>query len=310
MKSGSRIIQLLKAMLVFSALAIFAASCIKQAERLRPAVTSSEMPDPVPDRVSSNTFKDFSHKVPEHLQFECNICHQREPGGIKSQFGGHESCIGCHMNEWIAEEQMICSICHTDLNSKDPPVKTFPVKFREGFNTKFDHGDHDSGAGRPTQGCAACHDHSGRGMTIQSGFETHATCYVCHKPENKNIPKEKNDSCSVCHKFADYIRTLPSQYSPKIIFSHRDHTANSCNDCHRVQPRNPQGLQVTKIATKQHRALPGDNCLQCHRPGGGAFSGNNSAPKTSCARCHKDMVFELPPGSYSDTAEEAPATGN
>lgn len=309
MKSGSSAKQLLKAMLVFGALAVFAASCINQAERARVAVTSSDTPDPVPARVSTKTFKDFSHKIPEHLEFECNTCHEREPRGIKSELGGHESCIGCHMNEWIDEQQTICFICHADLNSKDPAVKAFPVKFQEGFNTVFDHADHDSGAGRPPEGCAACHKPSGRGRTIQSGFETHATCYDCHKPENKNMPEGKNDSCSVCHKFADYIRTLPSQYSPKIIFSHQDHNGNSCNECHRVQS-GPQGRQVTKIATLEHNTSPGNNCLQCHRPGGGAFSGNNSADRTSCSRCHTGMVITLPAGSYADTADEAPAVGN
>ena len=133
MKYGAGTAQMLKAFLVFCAFLVFAAGCIKQAERLKPTITSSEMPDAVPARVSSKTFTEFSHKIPEHLQFACNTCHSREPRGIKSQLGGHESCIGCHMNEWIAEEQTICSTCHTDLNSKDPPVKAFPVKFKEGF---------------------------------------------------------------------------------------------------------------------------------------------------------------------------------
>lgn len=307
MKYGARSGQLLKALIVFCALAVFAAGCIKQAERLQPTITSSEMPDPVPARVSSKTFTEFSHKVPEHLQFECNTCHSREPGGIKSQLGGHESCIGCHMNEWIAEEQAICSTCHTDLNSKDPPVKAFPVKFKEGFNTVFKHEDHDNGVGEPKEGCAACHKPSGRGQTIQSGFETHATCYVCHKPENKEIPEDKNDSCNVCHKISPYIRTLPSQYSPKIIFSHQDHTRQSCNECHRVQPGKPQGSQVTHIATLQHvTTTPGNNCLQCHN-GRPIFTGNNPA-NLNCNKCHKDMVIKLPEGTYSDTAAEAPAT--
>ncbi|MFN0280287.1 MAG: cytochrome c3 family protein [Pyrinomonadaceae bacterium] len=307
MKNGTRSNQLLKALLVLGALALFAASCIKQAERLQPSVTSTDTPDPVPARVTSTTFKDFSHKIPEHLEFECNTCHRREERGIKSQLGGHESCIGCHMNEWIDEEQLICAICHTDLNSKDPPVKAFPVKFKEGFNTVFDHADHDNGAGRPSEGCATCHEPSGRGKTIPSGFETHATCYVCHKPENTNMPEGKNDSCNVCHKIAPYIRTLPSQYSPKIIFSHRDHTRDSCNECHRINPGAPQGQQVSSIDYLEHRTNPrGFNCLQCHN-GTRAFTGNNPANLASCSRCHTEMLVTLPSGTYSDTAAEAPA---
>ena len=273
---------------------------MKQSPRIQVPFTSADTPERVPARVSSATFKEFSHKVPEHLQFECNTCHQREPKGTKSQFGGHESCIGCHMNEWIAEEQAICITCHSDLGTKDPPVKAFPVRFNEGFNTIFDHADHDSGAGKPAEGCAACHEPSGRGRTIPAGFETHATCYACHKAENKN------DSCSVCHKFADYVRTLPSQYSPKIIFSHKDHARESCNECHKVKPDGLQGQQVSSIATLEHRANPEFNCLECHN-GRRAFSGNNPA-NFNCVRCHTDMVVTLPNGTYSDTAAEAPAT--
>ena len=228
MKNGMRSKQLLRALLVLGAMALFIPSCTKQSLRLQPVITSSDTPDPVPARISNKTFAAFSHKIPEHTQFACNTCHSRESKGVNSRLGGHESCIGCHMNEWIAEEQAICSICHTDLNSKDPPVKAFPVKFIEGFNTVFDHGDHDTGAGKPAEGCSACHEPSGRGRTIPSGFETHSTCYTCHNAENKN------DSCSLCHKPAEYIRTLPSQYGPKVIFSHRDHTRDSCNECHRV----------------------------------------------------------------------------
>ncbi len=299
MKSGTRSKQLLRALLVFGTIALFIPACIKQAQRLQPAITSADTPDPVPARFSTKTFAAFSHKIPEHMQFACNTCHSRELNGVNSQLGGHESCIGCHMNEWIAEEQAVCIVCHTDLNSKDPPVRAFPVKFKEGFNTVFDHGDHDDDAGKPAEGCAACHEPSGRGKTIPSGFETHSTCYTCHTAENKN------DSCSLCHKSAEYIRTLPSQYSPRIIFSHRDHTRESCNECHRVQPGKMQGRQVTSIATLEHRTTPGFNCLQCHN-GRSAFSGNNPA-NLNCNRCHTDMVITLPSETYSDTAEEAPA---
>ena len=305
MKSVVRAKYAIKFVLALSVLAVFVASCMKQAERLQPQITSAEMPDAAPQRVSSKTFKDFSHKIPEHLQFECNICHQREAKGFKSKFGGHESCIGCHMNEWIAKEQMICSICHDNVASTDPPVKAFPVSFKEGFNTEFQHGDHDSGAGRPPQGCAACHSPAGRAQTIQSGFETHATCYECHNAENRELDEKKRDSCNVCHKLADYVRTLPSQYSPKIIFSHRDHTRDDCSACHKVTQQAPQGRQVSHIQTLEHRTTPGNNCLQCHISGGRAFTGND--PKNlNCNKCHKDFVVTLPEGTYADTAEEAP----
>jgi c(7)-type cytochrome triheme protein len=300
MIDGTRSKQLLKAILVFGAIAIFAASCIKQEQRMAVPLTSAETPDPIPERASSKTFESFSHKIPEHTQFSCNSCHQREANGVKSKLGGHESCIGCHLNQFVDEDQIMCSICHTDTSSSDPPVKAFPVKFIEGFNTKFDHGDHNHGEGLPTQGCSACHDPSGRGKTIPSGFQAHAQCYVCHTAE------KKIGSCGTCHQVAPYTRTLPSQYSPRIIFSHNDHAGQRCNECHKVNTGAPQSQQVTNIETREHLTTPGFNCLKCHN-GRRAFTGNVQSDVRSCTRCHRGPGFgALPPGTYSGVAEEAP----
>ena len=288
-------------MLVFGALVVFAASCIKQAERSPVTLTSSETPDAVPQRISNKTFEAFSHKIPEHTQFACNTCHQREARGVKSAFEGHESCIGCHLNQFIDEEQTMCVICHTDTKSPDPPVKAFPAKFIEGFNMKFDHAAHEKGAARPADGCAACHNSSGSGKTIPVGFEAHADCYGCHTTESKL------GQCIVCHQLVPYNRTIQSEYGFKAIFTHGQHNGIGCNECHNVVPGAPNSRQVTNIQILEHRTSPGNNCLQCHN-GRRAFTGNNPSDVGSCTRCHKGAGFaQLPPGTYSTTAEEAPA---
>lgn len=303
MRNGTRSKQFLKALLVLSALGMFVTSCIQQAQRSAVPVTSAETPDPVPARVSSKTFEAFSHKIPEHQQFACVSCHQREGSSMKMEYTGHESCIGCHLNQFIdKEDHAMCSVCHSNMNSTDPPLKAFPAKFIEGFNTKFDHADHNHGAGLPAQGCAACHDPSGRGKSIPAGFQAHAQCFGCHTGENKVAP----GTCSTCHVIAPYTRTLPSQYSPRIIFSHGDHTGQSCNECHKVNPGAPQSKQVSSIATLEHVTSPGNNCLKCHN-GKVAFSGNVQSDVRSCVRCHRGAVATLPAGTYSGTAEEAPA---
>lgn len=293
--------QFVKTLLVFGVLVLFAAACIQQAQRSAVTLTSADTPDAAPARVSSKTFKDFSHSIPEHTQFECNTCHQREAGGVKSQLGGHESCIGCHMNEWIDQEQMICSVCHTNVESTDPPVKAFPVKFIEGFNMRFDHAKHSDGPGKPAAGCVACHNSSGRGKTIPYGFEAHADCYGCHTRENKL------GQCSVCHQLAPYNRTTQSDYNFKAIFSHGGgHAAIDCARCHKVVNGAPNSQQVTKIAILEHRTTPGNNCLKCHN-GRDAFSGNVQGERT-CVRCHGGASFAtLPSGTYTGVAEEAPA---
>lgn len=303
MINGRHSKQVLKALLVFGALIVFAASCVKQAQRLSVPLTSAETPDPVPARVSEKTFRAFSHKIPEHTQFACNTCHQREERGVKSKFEGHESCIGCHMNEWIDEEQAICSACHSDLNSQDPPVKAFPTKFFEGFNMRFDHSKHDDGQGRPAAGCSACHNPSGKGKSIPYGFEAHADCYGCHTTENKPA----SGQCSLCHQLAPYNRTTQSEYSfGTVKFTHGGrHSDISCSECHHVVPGAENSRQVTNIAILEHRTTPGNNCLKCHN-GVRAFNGNNQ--NSRCDLCHfgPKLVY-LPSGTYTGVAEEAPA---
>ena len=194
----------------------------------------------------------------------------------------------------------MCAICHTDTKGQDPPVKAFPAKFLEGFNMKFDHAAHIS-----ISNCDDCHKSSGRGKSIPVGFEAHANCYGCHTVENKPA----SGQCNVCHQLAPYNRTTQSEYNFKAIFSHADHTGKgiTCNDCHNVVAGVPNSRQVTNIQILEHRTSPGNNCLQCHN-GRRAFTGNNPLDARSCARCHGGSVSPvLPPGTYADTAEEAPA---
>src|SRR5437016_10008844 len=164
MRNGSRSKKMLKALLVFGVLTTFAASCIQQAEKTRVPVTSSETPGPIPARVSTKTFEAFSHKTPEHQQFACDTCHQREGRSLKIELAGHESCIGCHLNQFTNRDdqaKVICAICHSNTKSDSPPVKTFPATFIEGFNMKFDHAAHVQGKGRPADGCTSCHKPTG-----------------------------------------------------------------------------------------------------------------------------------------------------
>ncbi|CAN5632610.1 hypothetical protein BH10ACI3_BH10ACI3_13880 [soil metagenome] len=305
MSNAVRLKNVFKAAVLLTAVMAFAASCIKQAGRAEVPLTAAETPDPITERVSSKTFQAFSHAIPEHKQFECASCHGREGKSTKLEYAGHESCVGCHLNQFtdrslMDQTKVMCSICHEDLKANPPTMKTFPAKFVEGFNMKFDHSKHDNGKGRPAEGCAACHDPSGPGKTIPVGIQTHSNCYQCHTPDTKI------GSCSTCHALGPYNRTLQSEYSFKAIFRHGDHSARqgvSCNECHTVVAGAPNSRQVTNISILQHQTRPGNNCLQCHN-GRRAFTGNDPTNVSSCSRCHKGMAsIPLPPNTFT---EEAP----
>lgn len=295
---------LIKLLLLVAAAGVFLAGCLQQGERVPVTLTAAETPEPIAEKVSTKKFERFSHQIAEHKQFECASCHGREGRSTKLEYAGHDSCVGCHLNQFtdralMDKDKTMCSICHNDLTANPPTMKAFPVGFREGFNMKFDHASHDNGAGRPRDGCAACHNPSGPGMTIPSGIDTHATCFACHTAESKI------GSCSVCHELGPYNRTLQSEYNFKAMFRHGDHTSASCSECHNVVPGARAPRQVTNIAILQHRTSPGNNCLQCHN-GRRAFTGNNPFAVTTCIRCHKGMgaTTPLPPETYPDEAVE------
>src|SRR5947209_7211288 len=171
----------IKAALVLVAAVAFAASCLQQDKRVAVPLTSAETPEAVPQKASDKTFQAFSHKVPEHQQFPCSSCHHREGKSLKMDYAGHEACVGCHISQFTSATEgttpAMCTICHQDMNASPPTMKAFPVKFIEGFNMKFDHAAHERGAGRPQEGCAACHQNTGGpGKGILIGYDAHATC--------------------------------------------------------------------------------------------------------------------------------------
>lgn len=287
MRNAERSKILTKAALLTCALIIFAASCIQQEPRLAVTITSSEAPEPLAVSVSEKGFEAFSHKIPEHKEFECASCHRREGRSLDMDFAGHDSCVGCHLNQFTdVESQTMCAICHT---ANAPEMLKFPTRFKESFNVKFDHADHDGGEGRPPEGCASCHKPAGRGRSIPISFQAHANCYTCHTAESEI------GSCSVCHELGPYSRTPPGRYV-FAAFSHGDHGGVGCADCHTVLRKGaPQGRQVTNIAVAQHNCGSVNNCATCHN-GSTAFSGDDILNMASCLRCHTGTSFNMLPG--------------
>ncbi|MGB7070205.1 MAG: cytochrome c3 family protein [Pyrinomonadaceae bacterium] len=283
-----------KAALILVAFLSIAASCIQQkAEGPDLAITASEPYRPESIRVTKNKDWDkFTHRVPEHDQIECNSCHARDAAKpYKLEYAGHDSCIGCHLNEWTNVKSGICVNCHNNLTAIPATMRKFPTKFRDGFNMKFDHADHDSGQGRPPQGCASCHESAGAAKTIPAGISAHVSCYNCHTPESKI------GSCNTCHTLAPYSRTRPSRAVFKAVFRHSDHTESqgtSCSECHSVRAGAPQSRQVSTPAAVQHCGRGNAvECRTCH-DGGRAFGGDDFS---SCARCHTGAGFNLLPGN-------------
>lgn len=282
---------LMKAVLIVTAFSLFVVACLKQEAPVKPVITAESTPDPVAVKAADSNFDKFDHKVKEHQQFACTQCHQREGKSRDLKYAGHESCIGCHLNQFTNSDKAMCAICHDKLDAVPPSVKAFPATFIEGFNMKFDHAAHSRGEGRPAEGCVACHDPRGPGKSIPAGIDAHANCYSCHTAESKI------GSCNVCHVIAPYNRTPPSRYVFKAVFSHATHgpaQGVSCDDCHSVRAGASQGGQVTTIIPDEHCGQIANTCANCHN-GSRAFTGRDPYNMGSCARCH-GSTFNMLPG--------------
>lgn len=235
---------------------------------------------PVPETPkpgSQKGFGRFSHTSPgNHAGFaragSCNSCHSR--AGLAASLPGHNACDKCHNFPELQPTQF-CGICHTTA----PAVKT--VTRSRSFSSFFSHVSHARGAGRPAQGCAACHKPTGASQTIPAfALNTHAMCYSCHTQGSRI------GDCSECHrsggrnpwKGGDGGRAEKG-------FTHVTHGARqglSCDECHTTQP-GPAGRQVTEPVAQQHFPGKGKTCASCHndKPTFGEKDFGD------CKKCHK-----------------------
>lgn len=271
-----------------AALLLFAMSCLKKDEpEKKLAITGANTYSPPAVEVSHKTSYDtFSHETPEHAAINCDSCHNRAEDPLKLKFPDHDSCNSCHIGEMTSAGSAMCFICHSDVKTVPAGMKAFPARFNEGFNMRFDHAAHLSGAARPAEGCASCHAPAGAGRTIPAGVSAHSNCYTCHTPESKI------GSCNTCHTIAPYSRTMASR-ATFAAFRHSDHTGSvSCAECHNVRPGALQGRQVASPVAVEHFQSGGEvSCRTCHNDRR-AFG---EADFINCKRCHTGSGFDMLP---------------
>ena len=263
-------------------------------ETAHPATPSSEIPlqDPGLD------YSRFLHTSQRHASLACTACHSRTDNSATPRFPGHKACINCHNSQFFTPGIPMCTICHTDVNSANPPLKGFPTRFNESFNVKFDHAQHNSGSARPASGCAACHSRMSTrpsALSIPQGLSAHNQCYTCHTPSSQSSSGKEIGSCGVCHDQKAYARTSTNARAYRYAFSHAKHGRGQrldCADCHRLTAGLPQSRQVSSPAAVEHfPATRGMTCLTCHN-GKRSFGGDLAFK--DCRRCHTAASFRMP----------------
>ncbi len=243
-------------------------------------------------------YSTFKHNSQRHASLACASCHPRSDNSAIPRFPGHKACTSCHLAQFVTPNVPMCVICHTDVNSSNPPLKNFPTRFKESFNVKFDHAQHNTGSARPPSGCAACHARLGgraAALSIPTSISAHNQCYTCHKPDSKSASGREIASCGVCHDQKSFARTSTNARSFRYAFSHAKHGAGqrlACADCHRLTPGAPQMRQVSSPAPQEHFATTrGMTCLTCHN-GKRSFGGDLAFRE--CRRCHTSASFRMP----------------
>lgn len=258
------------------------------------AVTSS-----TPERAQDAglDYSKFLHTSQRHASLECAACHVRHNNSVTPSFPGHRACMECHSAQFISTPSLpMCAICHSKLEGQNPPLKAFPAGFKERFNVKFDHAQHNIGDVRPQEGCALCHTPARRGMalSIPSGLNAHNQCYVCHTPGRQSDAGRDISSCATCHAQAPYARTSTNARAFRASFSHADHGSRQrlgCADCHNLTAGLPQSRQVSAPRTAQHFSSSRvQSCMTCHN-GRRAFGDTDFG---DCKRCHKGQTFRMP----------------
>lgn len=252
----------------------------------------------VPAQDPGLDYSRFLHTSQKHASLSCNSCHVRSDNSATPRFPGHKACFDCHVTQFTTAAVPMCAICHTDVNSSNPPLKSFPSRFNESFNVKFDHVQHNSGAGRPPSGCSSCHTRLGRrpaALSIPAGMSAHNQCYTCHTPGSKNNAGREMASCGVCHDSKPYSRTTVNARAYRYSFSHAKHGRGQrldCADCHRLTAGLPQSRQVSSPVVSEHfPTTRGMACSTCHN-GKRSFGGDLAFK--DCRRCHSAATFRMP----------------
>jgi len=231
-------------------------------------------------------FSKFAHTNPSHQRLPCLLCHRREtssPRPVRSV--QHTPCAGCHSQQFAAKSGPICTICHTNVESKPHDLKPFPTL--KSFNMTFAHGKHRNVA------CSSCHKPASRGvaLSIPAGADAHTTCYQCHSPRAQASGRDIS-SCSTCHKPGTHTRLSSSSKAFKASFSHEEHRRKdlNCTECHKITALAARSAQVSSpIPTEHPASSSAQSCETCHNDKR-AFG---IASFSSCKRCHTGPTFRF-----------------
>ncbi len=183
-------------------------------------------------------YTQFSHRTHfEKEKLACDSCHKFPTANWKdvragdaafpdvAEFPKHESCLGCHRQQFFARQRpapAICSNCHVNVTPKDTARFLFPslgdvtncgqrkVNSVKEFAVSFPHEKHED-----TE-CVTCHQLDKEGE-VKANPNNHAVCFSCHNSESELPPAPSN--CGTCHKLAEAPASKPTHPLPQVVLT-------------------------------------------------------------------------------------------
>src|ERR1041385_4497967 len=76
-------------------------------------------------------YSKFLHTSQRHSSIACSSCHERIDNSATPRFPGHKACTDCHRSQFTTPAVPMCVICHTGINSNNPPLNNFAASFNE-----------------------------------------------------------------------------------------------------------------------------------------------------------------------------------
>lgn len=279
---------------VFIFSAYFLISCTKNVREINEPESAFKPLEPEQyfGDMSNLDFKTFKHNEGRHATIPCLLCHQPNEESPKPKFASHQTCAGCHVQQFKEKSHDICTICHTNSETGEmkafPPLKTFGMEFNHTAHFKETN-------------CATCHQTQGTSMTIPSGVNAHVTCVQCHTSDKK-IGEKNFGSCSTCHQQGKPNRISAETTNVGFNFSHSRHSTQNCQSCH--SPTNGNNMSAINVSMHSGGA---NGCAACHN-GQKAFGANAFS---DCRKCHQEVANTINFGirfSHADHSKKDCAT--
>ena len=249
-----------RAVITLAALSlVVAAMCLQPSSA---TATAGGEPKPTPKK---SKYSEFPHNSKSH-KLDCNTCHkfptpnwnkvrpEKEAFPDQTDYPHHESCIGCHRQQFFQGAQpTICTICHTNPSPRDSSRYPFPNP-REIYDLSPKAKGHTSDFV-----VAFPHDKHIEIVSV-TGHQQTGFVNAAFVTGPRRLAGE--ESCSVCHKTANPIGKSKDEYLTP------------------PPPKLGDGFWLKK-GTFKTAPIGHTTCFTCHS----ADTGILPAPQT-CSGCH------------------------